>query len=96
MTSLVLPFGQILLCLMWGVILALVYLGLLSYTIHLLSRTKYKALILISSMIIRLAFFIVGAMALSQHNPARFLWIVIGFICTRFLVVGFVKSRSKK
>lgn len=94
MISFNLPWTQICACLFYGFILSLLYLGLLWFTIKFLTKTKHKGLWLFASGILRLALFLIGAILFSYHNPARFLWIVVGFILTRLVLVSFIKTKG--
>ncbi len=94
MISLYLPSMQIILCLMYGFFLALIYLGLLWGTVKSLSKMSHKGLCLFASAVLRLTVFLLGAVFFSQHQVARFLWIVAAFIITRFILVSFVKIKD--
>ena len=96
MISFALPWTQILTCLIYGLVLGLIYLGLLWITIRSLPRIRHKGLALFLSATIRLCLFLMGAICLSQQNPARFLWIVLGFIVTRFVLLGLIKTKGAK
>jgi len=96
MISFILPFPQILICLLTGFVLSIIYLGLLWITIRLLAKTRHKGMLLLLSAAIRITIFFTGAILLSQHNPARFLWIVFGFIITRIFFVSRIKLKEKK
>ena len=96
MNSLSLPFVDILSCMAVGSALCVLYLILLWQSIKNLSKTKHKALFLIASTILRVSLFLILAIFFSGHSPVRFLCIFVGFILTRFLIVGFVKVRGHK
>lgn len=96
MMSFSLPWQQIVFCLIAGLILSVIYLGLLWLTIRHLAKSTHQGLLLFLSAVLRIALFLTGAILLSQHNPARFLWIVVGFIMTRILLVGFIKKKETK
>lgn len=91
--SLVLSWTQTGICLAFGCFLSLIYLGLLWLTVKSLPNKKHKGIWLFVSAVIRLTLFLAGAVLFSQNNAARFLWIVIGFIITRLIIVGFIKTR---
>ena len=94
MTSFNLPWPQMITCVIYGFCLSLFYLGLLWLTVKSLPKVKHKNLWLFTSAIIRLVLFLSGALLLSQNNPARFLWIVGGFIMTRLILLGLVKQKE--
>lgn len=94
MISLALPWTQIFICLIYGLLLSLIYLGLLWMTIRSLPRIRHKGLALFLSAVVRLSLFLIGAVVLSGQNPACFLWIVAGFIITRFILLGFAKPKG--
>ena len=95
MISLSLPLSAILYSLSIGVIISFVYLGLLWQTVKYISKTQRKALFLLISALVRLALFLYLAVLFSEQNPARFLWIVAGFIITRICFVSMVKLGGK-
>ena len=94
MTSFNLPWTQIGICLAYGLFLSLIYLGLLWFTIKSLNKTKHKGMWLFASGVLRISLFLFGAILFSQNNPARFLWIVAGFIITRLLLVSRIKTKG--
>ena len=94
MISFDLSWVQIGICLFWGFSLSVIYLALLWLTIKSLSKSKHRVFLLLISAIARLALFLTGAILLSQHQAARFLWIVVGFVITRLLLVGLVKTKG--
>ena len=96
MSSFLLPLPELLSCVVCGVVLNIVYLTLLWLTIKFLPHTQHKGLCLFGSVILRLALFLGLAIWFSQQSPARFLWIVIGFVITRLVVVGLIKTKEAK
>lgn len=95
MTSLILPWSQLCVCLLEGVILSLVYLALLWGTVRALPHVHYKALFLLCSTIIRLVLLFTAVLMLSQRNPAKIIWIITSLVITRLITVGLVKTRRK-
>ena len=94
MMSFDLSFFQIFCAFCYGVILSLIYLGLLWLTLKHLPHTQHKGMWLFVSAVIRLALFLYLSVLLSQHNPFTFLLIVVGFVIARLCLVGRIKSRS--
>ena len=94
MNSFNLPWPQIVACLVYGLLLSLIYLGLLWLTIKSLPQKRHKGLWLYISGVLRLVLFLSGAILFSQNSPARFLWIIAGFIITRLIFVGFIKTKG--
>ena len=79
-----------------GSILSGLYLGLLWFSIRLMTKVQHKVLFLFLSTVLRLVVFICAALYFSQHNAGRFLCIVSGFLITRLVVVAFVKSTKRR
>ena len=96
MSSIFLPLSDILPLLWVGVSLAFVYLWLLLKTVQKLPIIKRKGLFLLASAVGRIVLFLGIALLFSQHSPTRFIWIVLAFVLTRFLVVGHTKSGGGK
>ena len=96
MSTFVLPFPQVLSCLFCGVVLNVVYLILLWLTIQFLPHVSHKGLCLFGSVILRLVLFLGLALLFSHQNLARFLWIITGFVMTRFVLVGLIKIKGAK
>lgn len=96
MSSIFLPLSDILPLLWVGVSLAFIYLWLLLKTVQKLPIIKRKGLFLLASAVGRIVLFLGIALLFSQHSPARFIWIVLAFVITRFFVVGYTKSGGGK
>lgn len=96
MSSIFLPLSDILPLLWVGVSLAFVYLWLLLKTVQKLPIIKRKGLFLLASAVGRIVLFLGIALLFSEHSPTRFIWIVLAFVITRFLVVGHTKSGGSK
>ena len=91
-----LPLGLILYSLFVGLGICLIYLWLLWMTVKNLSKTKHPLLLFFISLIGRFALLFCLALFFAEQDPARFLWIMIGFIISRLFIVSLVKSRRKK
>ena len=78
-----------------GAVLAVLYLYLLWKTICLLPRIKRKGLFLLASVVIRITLLISLALIFSQNHAGKFLWIIIGFILTRLILVGCFRKGIK-
>ena len=91
-----LPLLQLFTCIIIGVILSTIYLSLLWLTIKYLPKIHHKGLYLFISAALRIFLFLYGLIIFSQHNVARLIWILIGFITTRFIVLGLIKQRKSK
>ena len=96
MTNIKLSLDAIFLALTMGGILSVLYLGLLWYSIKLLPKVKRKGLFLFASAVLRLFLFLFLAVWLSQNHVGRFLWIVIGFISVRLIILSFIKTKRGK
>lgn len=96
MSSIFLPLSDILPLLWVGASLAFIYLWLLLKTVQKLPIIKRKGLFLLASAVGRIVLFLGIALLFSEHSPARFIWIVLAFVLTRFLVVGHTKSGGDK
>ena len=79
-----------------GFALCVIYTWLLWLTVKKLAHIKHKGLFLLTSAIVRILLFIIPAIYLSQHDVSCFLFIVIGFVLSRFIIVGQVKTSSKE
>ena len=88
-----LPFSAILTALIMGTLLSVLYLGLLWYSLKLLPKIKKRGLFLFASAALRLFLFLFLAVYLAQNHAGRFLWIVIGFIVTRLILLSFIKNK---
>ena len=95
MISLSLPLNLILYSLLIGLFICVIYLWLLWVTVKKLAKTKHPILLFLISLIGRFALLFGLALFFAQQNPARFLWIMIGFIISRLFFVSLVKSRRK-
>ena len=96
MTSIKLSFDAIFLALVMGGILSLIYLGLLWYSLKLLPKIKRRGLFLFISAAIRIFLFLFLAMWLAKNHAGRFLWIVVGFVCVRLILLSRIKNKGKK
>ncbi|MBQ4472270.1 MAG: hypothetical protein II942_03405 [Alphaproteobacteria bacterium] len=94
MTSFLLPFPQNVICLAIGFGLAVLYLVLLHFSIKLLKTTKHPGILLVLSAVVRLAVLLALSIYLSFHDPIRFIWIIIGFIITKFILLSFVTKKG--
>ncbi len=95
MESIKLSYSAIFTALVIGGVLGTLYLGLLWYSIKLLPKIKKRDLFLFGSAVLRLFLFLFLAVFLSQNHAGRFLWIVVGFITTRLILLSFVKNKRK-
>ena len=91
-----LSLDAILLALVMGGFLSLIYLGLLWYSLKLLPKIKNRGLFLFISAGLRIFLFLFMAIWLAQNHAGRFLWIVIGFVSVRLILVSRIKNRRKK
>ena len=91
-----LSLDAILIAFFMGGILSLIYLGLLWYSLKLLPRIKQKGIFLFISAALRLFLFLFLAVWLAQNHAGRFLWIFLGFICVRLVILSKIKNRGKK
>lgn len=96
MISFNLPILDIILCLFIGLVLASIYLFMLWHSIKNIAKRKHKGLFLFVTIILRLAFLVIFVFLFGQQNPARVLYIFIGFIITRLFIVSLVGSRRNK
>ena len=78
-----------------GFALCIIYTWLLWLTVKKLTHVQHKGLFLLGSAVVRILLFIIPAIYLSQHDVSCFLFIVIGFILSRFIIVSQVKTSSK-
>ena len=95
MESIKLSYSAIFTAFVIGGVLSTLYLGLLWYSIKLLPKIKKRGLFLFGSAVLRLFLFLFLAVFLSQNHAGRFLWIVVGFITTRLILLSFVKNKRK-
>ena len=95
MTNVKLSLDAILMALTMGSILSFIYLGLLWYSLKLLPKIKKRGLFLFGSAVLRLFLFLFLAVYLSQNHAGRFLWIVIGFVTTRLILLSFIKNKRR-
>ena len=93
MESIRLSYSAILITFVLGGILSILYLGLLWYSVKLLPKIKKRGLFLFISAALRLFLFLFLAVYLAQNNVGRFLWIVIGFMVTRLILLSFIKNK---
>ena len=90
-----LPYSAILIAFVMGALLSILYLGLLWYSVKLLPKIKKRGLFLFASAVVRLFLFLFLAVYLAQNHAGRFLWIVIGFITTRLILLSFIKNKRR-
>ena len=96
MTNVNLPYSSIVVAFTMGGLLSLLYLGLLWYSIKLLPKIiKKRGLFLFASAVVRLFLFLFLAVYLAQNHAGKFLWIVIGFITTRLILLSFIKNKRR-
>ena len=95
MANINLSYPSILVALLMGGLLSIIYLGLLWYSLKLLPKIKKKGLFLFVSAAFRLFLFLFLAVYLAQNHAGRFLWIVLGFISTRLILLSFIKNKRK-
>ncbi len=87
-----LPFSDALLMLGAGFILCLAYLYLLWQSVSSLPNVKRKGVFLFLTGTLRLFLIIFVMLLLSNNNLSRFLYILIGFMCTRSVFLSFTKK----
>ena len=95
MESIRLSYSAILNAIVMGGILSILYLGLLWYSVKLLPKIKKRGLFLFGSATARIFLFLFLAIYLSQNHAGRFLWIVIGFVITRLVLLSFIKNKRR-
>ena len=95
MTNINLPYSDILTALLMGSVLSALYLGLLWYSLKLLPKIKKRGLFLFCSAALRLFLFLFLAVYLAKNHAGRFLWIVLGFIATRLILLSFIKNKRR-
>lgn len=95
MMNISLPYSAILTAFVMGALLSVLYLGLLWYSLKLLPKIKRRGLFLFFSAAVRLFLFLFLAVYLAQDHAGRFLWIVIGFITTRLILLSFIKNKRR-
>ena len=95
MTNLSLSYPEILITFTLGGLLSILYLGMLWYSLKLLPKIKKRGLFLFSSAALRLFLFLLLAVYLAKNNAGRFLWIVIGFITVRLILLSFIKNKRR-
>ena len=95
MENINLSYSAILTAFIMGALLSVLYLGLLWYSVKLLPKIKKRGLFLFVSAAIRLFLFLFLAVYLAQNHAGRFLWIVIGFITVRLVLLSFIKNKRR-
>ena len=95
MMNVSLPYSAIFTAFTMGALLSVLYLGLLWYSLKLLPKIKKRGLFLFVSAAVRLFLFLFLAIYLAQNHTGRFLWIVIGFITTRLILLSFIKNKRR-
>ena len=95
MTNLNLSYPEILTAFFMGALLSVLYLGLLWYSVKLLPKIKKRGLFLFASATVRLFLFLFLAVYLAQNHAGKFLWIVIGFIATRLILLSFINHKRR-
>ena len=95
MESIRLSYSAIFYAFIMGGILSVLYLGLLWYCVKLLPKIKKRGLFLFASASFRLFLFLFLAVYLAKDNAGRFLWIVVGFITTRLILLSFIKNKRR-
>ncbi|MEI6054455.1 MAG: ATP synthase subunit I [Lentisphaerota bacterium] len=79
-----------------GLILGLFFFGGLWWTIKTSITSKHPALLMLSSLIIRICVVLVGFYYVSQGSWKRILGCLTGFIAAKFIVTRFTKPESEK
>lgn len=95
MANVSLPYSVLIVYFFLGGILSILYLGLLWYSVKLLPKIKKRGLFLFLSAVVRLFLFLFLAVYLSQDHVGKFLWIVIGFITMRLVLLSFIKNKKR-
>ena len=95
MESIRLSYSAILTAFITGGVISILYLGLLWYSVKLLTKIKKRGLFLFGSATVRLFLFLFLAIYLSQNHVGKFLWIVIGFVTTRLVILSFIKNKRR-
>ena len=95
MESIKLSYSAILTAFIMGGFLSILYLGLLWYSVKLLPKIKKRGLFLFGSATLRLFLFLFLAIYLSQNHVGRFLWIILGFVTTRLILLSFIKNKRR-
>ena len=95
MENIRLSYHAILIAFIMGGILSVLYLGLLWYSVKLLPKIKKRGLFLFASAAVRIFLFLFLAIYLARNHAGRFLWIVVGFITTRLIVLSFIKNKRR-
>ncbi|MGN0919671.1 MAG: ATP synthase subunit I [Alphaproteobacteria bacterium] len=95
MDAIRLSYPAILTAFLMGGILSILYLGLLWYSLKLLPKVKKRGLFLFASAALRLFLFLFLAVYLAKDNVGRFLWIIVGFITVRLILLSRIKNKRK-
>lgn len=80
--------SEMLMTLGTGALCALIYLGLLWQTLHLLPRVGHKGLFLFSSATLRIFLLLAVMVLFSNHEAGRFILIFCGFAVVRLLILS--------
>ncbi len=91
-----LPFSDAVTMILIGVALCLIYFYLLWQTVSVLRNVKNKGGFLFLSGTLRLFLIIFVMLFFSEQNFSKFIYMFIGFICTRSLILRFTKKSLKK
>ncbi len=91
-----LPFNDAALMLGTGIVLCVIYFYLLWQTISVLPNVKNKGGFLFLSGTLRLFLIIFVMLVFSGENLTRFLYLFLGFICARSVILRFTKKDLQK
>ena len=79
-----------------GLLLGLFFFGGLWWTIKKSITSKHPALLMLSSLIIRIGVVLIGFYYLSQGSWKRILGCLVGFIIAKFIVTRLTRPESEK
>ena len=79
-----------------GIILGIIFFGVLWFTVKKSMTSKIPALWVLGSFFFRVAIVLAGFYFVSSGNWQRLVICLLGFIIARFLVIHFTKSIDKK
>jgi len=75
-----------------GVVLGLVFFGGLYWSVNKLPRVKYPGLLMVASMLVRMAALLIGLYFLMAGNMKNLLAAVVGVMLVKFVMIARVRQ----
>lgn len=78
-----------------GLIMGLVFFGGLYWSVEKLPQTKNPALLMLASLLVRMAVLMTGFVLLFKRSVAEGMAALVGIVVVKFMLIAFTKRKDK-